>query len=99
MKTMKTKNALLEFVTNWTQGSARAITQQDRKMLGDLKTCLDPFPDDLGEQLGVPRGSSFGGAVRYICEVLEEAGLGDSACLIPPIPGFPPIPAIPPMRP
>ena len=46
---------------------------------------------------GVPGGSSFGEVARYICEVLEEAGMGDSACLISPIPVFPGIPAIPPI--
>ena len=92
---MKAKNALLEFVKNWTEDTARAITQQDHEMLAELKPCLDPFPDDLNEQLGVPGGSTFAEVAEYIRDVLEEAGLGDPACLIPPIPGFPPIPAIP----
>ena len=74
---MKAKNALLDFVRNWTQSSARAITQQDRKMLAELLACLDPFPDDLGEQLGLPSGSGFGEVAEYIRDVLEEAGLGD----------------------
>lgn len=95
MKTEKPKTALLEFVTNWTEGTARAITQRDYETLAELLTCLDPFPDDLSEQLGVPGGSTFGEVAGYIRDVLEEAGLGDPACLIPPIPGFPPIPAIP----
>jgi hypothetical protein len=77
MKTRKTKSALLEFVRNWTEGTARAITQQDRKTLAESKPCLDPFPDDLGEQLGVAGGSTFGEVAGYICEVLEEAGMGD----------------------
>ena len=79
MNIMKPKHALLEFVTNWTEGAARAITQQDRKMLAELKTCLDPFPDDFGEQLGVPGGSTFGGVAEYIRDVLEEGGMGDHA--------------------
>jgi hypothetical protein len=74
---MKIKNALLEFVKNWTEGTARAITDQDRKMLTELMTCLDPFPDDLCEQLGAPGKSTFGAVAEYIRDVLEEAGLGD----------------------
>ena len=75
--TRKATNALLEFVKNWTEGTARAITQQDHEMLAELKPCLDPFPDDLGDQLGVPGESTFGGVAGYIQEVLEDSGLGD----------------------
>lgn len=75
--TRKAKNALLEFVENWTEGRARAVTQQDRRMLAGLMTCLDPFPDDLGGQLGVPGGSTFGEVASYIRDVLEEVGRGD----------------------
>ena len=79
MTTMKAKTALLEFVTNWTQGTARVITHHDRKMLAELLTCLDPFPDDLGEQLGVPSGSSFSEVAGQIRDALEEAGMGEGA--------------------
>ncbi len=78
MQTEKPKNALLEFVTNWTEGAARAITQMDYEMLAELMNCLDPFPDDLCEQLGVPGGSTFGEVAGYIRDVLGEGGLGDS---------------------
>jgi hypothetical protein len=75
--TRKAKNALLKFVKNWTEGKSRAITLQDREMLAELMTCLDLFPDDLCEQLGVPGESTFGGVAGYIRDVLEEAGMGD----------------------
>lgn len=71
---MDNKTALVIFTENWTQGAARAITDQDRKMLAELRlTCVpDPFPEDVGEEIGVPRGSSFGEVAGEIVGVVGE---------------------------
>lgn len=73
------KNCLIDFVRNWTEGTARHITEKNREMLVEVSSCPNPFPDELAEEIGVPSGSTCGEVARQIRDVLEEAGLGDPA--------------------
>lgn len=69
-----TKSDLIEFVKNWIEGTARAITVMDREMLVELLSCPAPFPDELGEEIGAPRGSTFGEVAGQIRDAWRKPG-------------------------